>query len=128
MVVKFFCREVCRNESRVFRAHLFQNKGGRTARTFWRPAKRNICLRFNFGVKTILFLSHQNRENNMMNELEFAREKYRQLMMMMPILVAEVRAKAKSELEAQALIDVLLDKILDARAAVKRLENSKKNR
>ncbi len=64
----------------------------------------------------------------MMNELEFAREKYRQLMMMMPILVAEVRAKAKSELEAQALIDVLLDKILDARAAVKRLENSKKNR
>lgn len=61
----------------------------------------------------------------MLSELEFAKEKFRQLLRMMPILVEEAEIRAKNEQEFQAIIDYLLDRIISVREEIKRLQNPK---
>lgn len=62
----------------------------------------------------------------MLTDLEFAKEKYRQFLMIMPSLLAEAEAKAPNRRVAQAEIDRLLDHILYLRKQIQKLENRKK--
>ncbi len=60
----------------------------------------------------------------MMTKLEFAREKHRQLLVMMPHLIEEARARVNSEKEMQDFIDGLLDRIIAQRNEIKHLKRS----
>lgn len=61
-------------------------------------------------------------EKRMLSNLEFARERYRQTLMVMPGLVEEARSKTKTRAAFEAKIDALPDRLLEMQRDIRQQE------